>query len=608
MNTPTKLSPKVASEHTNQPFLDLRRMNRVVWLFVLCWIMECNSLFESEAHAGQLDTGATGDGDVGASLSLFSSGPDNNETDHEPMPMVAIAVDSGQPSFADDLGAFLPKMRGRGRPRRCDGFTQKPPNQPAKRPLVDTASGDQVLDRQRESIKRARCKRWQSNSNIGSVDAASKAAAAEGNSNMDMDCPGSETQSLTERETMIGKISAYLFTGDMLRTTITQASTHLGCTRFALSRNIRRICALAYRCQDRHCGRLLQSLLKLCRNNHQDADPGPSQVIDLANDDEPLQPEGLSAHLFMRVRQYDETPVVLHIQDTDNLEESQPKSTKNTTGDVQLPLLEDGHHDEDGNGSCVHSTNHAGASSESSVQVPLPQGSAKKEHLKADRKRSALHDKQCCKIFVTESRWAAMFVKRKGAVVDSTVNDFDAFDLECQVQSPLQCIKSNSASDISQALEQTVSKDYDAEVNSRFRRVLSIISSDSLSSNFAAERLLTKREEEMFPDTDFGKLHVSCDVHKVHGVAKALMNEFTFTGSGLVKSALYLRAGGVSSFRSAFKQVLRKRIKIYHNQPPSDTEHRSLMLNLFFQDHLQDTGLQMLNGNWMDGGGQHIVK
>ena len=140
-----------------------------------------------------------------------------------------------------------------------------------------------------------------------------------------------------------------------------------------------------------------------------------------------------------------------------------------------------------------------------------------------------------------------------------------------------------------------------------------VICTDALAANFSAERLLQEHNEKEFPDTDFGRLHVSCDVHKVHGIAKATLKQFDYFTSGLLKSALYLRAGGLPAFRTAFKQVVRQRIKIYYGEPMAfgvdPAAQRTFFLQTFFGESLHDEGLQLLNGNWMDTGAESgIIK
>lgn len=68
----------------------------------------------------------------------------------------------------------------------------------------------------------------------------------------------------------------------------------------------------------------------------------------------------------------------------------------------------------------------------------------------------------------------------------------------------------------------------DGVCNTSFKRVLSIIATDGLAANFAAEKLVAEHEEAKYPNVAFGRLHLSCDVRKCHGIGKSMFNLYPF--------------------------------------------------------------------------------
>lgn len=179
---------------------------------------------------------------------------------------------------------------------------------------------------------------------------------------------------------------------------------------------------------------------------------------------------------------------------------------------------------------------------------------------------------QTCKVLVTQQRFAIVFASE---VRNDSDTKFHGFTLEAQVPSHLQIIETNSAELIYKALVEATSKSYDPIVASRFKRMVDVAVTDDYTGNHGAERLLKHHrcinvngDEDRANKVEIGSLHVLCDVHKLHscsGAVFALVPEF---GSGLIKSALALRTGGMRLFRQKLKEVIKQRLCVLQGSPP----------------------------------------
>ena len=305
----------------------------------------------------------------------------------------------------------------------------------------------------------------------------------------------------------VGKIAAEFFSGDALRTTFTHASGWVGSSPYVLKTTMLRLAAVAHKAQDWYIQTFLAKVLACCEPRQ--AAQAPDQ-----------RRAALRARLFMHVRQYDETPIqlrVVHASDNSCSGVAQPS----------LPLLP----------LCQQDSQESQSAAPAGAQAAKPTG----------KQPSDTHP---CKLFVTEQRWAALFAADGNAQT--------SFQIEGQLATPLQVLASNTGDLIARALWQSRPKCWDELVNHSFERVLHIVTSDDFSGNHAAEHILSQHEEAAHPSAQakIGKLHITCDVHKVHGIAKATFDLQPFFTSGLVKSALALRSGQMPKFRAVLRQVV----------------------------------------------------
>ncbi|CAK9031890.1 unnamed protein product, partial [Durusdinium trenchii] len=218
-------------------------------------------------------------------------------------------------------------------------------------------------------------------------------------------------------------------------------------------------------------------------------------------------------------------------------------------------------------------------------------------------------DAQTCKLFLTELRWCALFVEDGTSDTDRVTG----MHLESQLVSPLQVLAGNTAELMAEALLVSGAMRLDALANSKFQRVLSIVTTDDLSANTAAERLLSEREKELYPGVDFGKLHLPCEVHKCHGIAKSMFQLLPDFTSGLIKAALALRSGHMRQLRLIVKDLIRDKLRIYRATPSftgSDSSaFRDHMMKVFFSTCTsaeKASVVSLFNGDWSDPEIQHV--
>ena len=264
-------------------------------------------------------------------------------------------------------------------------------------------------------------------------------------------------------------------------------------------------------------------------------------------------------YIIRGIRQYDETPIWLKVDDAANT-----KTKKNEDGDL-------GHID----------------------------------------KKARFSTAGSVKLLVTEHRWAAM-LRFTGFSCKGNGKGGKGFQgascavIESQMAAPLQTISSNSGKILAAAVNQTVSQEWDLDVNRSFAKLLDIVTTDDFAGNHLAERVLTQQNQSQYPDQRIGKLHVTCDVHKIHACSRAVVDMLPLFGSGLVKSSLALRSGQMSRFRESFRKVVRQNLKIYHGTVPDfggpePTAYRNFMLDTFWSTTSgSDRAVveRLFNGNW----------
>ena len=281
--------------------------------------------------------------------------------------------------------------------------------------------------------------------------------------------------------------------------------------------------------------------------------------------------------LFMRVRQYDETPIRLTVKDESEL---QGKSHGSQVTSPCLPL--------------------ADAEGEAGTSAPGAQKASKSSKSKLSRSKSkseskAPKDVQPCKLFVSQHRWAALI----------TCTGCPPAHVECQQAVPLAVLQTNSAPHIARAL-------HDADVSMPANYVgkgVHIVCSDDFSANHLAELYLDKATASPM----VGRLHLVCDVHKLHGIAKGMFDLGPEFISGLIKTCLSLRSGQMGSFRKTLRQVISERIDVDHGEPVFPKSQMEALRHFYLQLFFEDTQprdkvaiLHLLNGDWQGNAVQHF--
>ena len=316
-----------------------------------------------------------------------------------------------------------------------------------------------------------------------------------------------------------------------------------------------RLAAGAVQAQDSISDAVMSKLLTAC-DNSQNSEVAPS-----------IMPQ-----LHMRIRQYDETPIQLKIA-------SGPE------GDTQTQQAQ------------MVDYQSQGQALEDAVEVPRP----------PKRRRSGgigSSQVQNCKLFLTEQRMHSLFLAKA-----EHGEKLQQFVVEGQVQTPLQVLASNKVHIMASALHRTSQRQWDEKIRgpSGFKRLLNVVTTDDFAANHLAERMLRAKEEKDHRGLDSGLLHVTCDVHKVHGIAKSVfaMNDLDSFTSGLIKAALTLRGGALTDFKAIFRKYVVDHLEIHcgeaacFGQDPA--AHRNFMLDLFFNEVSDSNKAQlnsMFNGDW----------
>ena len=313
-----------------------------------------------------------------------------------------------------------------------------------------------------------------------------------------------EGPDLNKDQLQLAKVASALWSSDVLRSATTHTALALQCQRTTLPRYLRKMVAIAFSCAETLSGMLIQKLTEVCSG--QVPENAEANVSDASQGPGDRSSSSFCPQLFLRVRQYDETPLTLRIGSRE---------------------LDDG-------------------SEQPTPTLPVVAG---------QRSQTRLFT-QSCKLLATEQRWAAVFWNSEKS---------SHFAVEALVPTALQVIATNSAKNIATAVRESINKTYDQTVRSQFRRLVDIVATDDYSANHLAEQLLAQEAAE---HTEVACLHTVCDVHKIQACAGALFSLSPGFTSGLIKAALSLRTGQIHKFRVKLKEVITDRLRVYQGPPP----------------------------------------
>ena len=206
-----------------------------------------------------------------------------------------------------------------------------------------------------------------------------------------------------------------------------------------------------------------------------------------------------------------------------------------------------------------------------------------------------IQDQQTCKLLVIEQKAAAL-------VVSTDAQKTKGFCMETLVPSQLFVIASNTGELIAEALYRCNNA---MPASTAYERALDIVTTDSYGANFLAERYLEQCRDPCQPT---GRLHLTCTVHRLHSCAGSVFNLFDGMTAGLIKTALALRSGFMHSFRSALKQVLSERLKVYRGQEPVHLggpgfqEYKNFVVSTFYDSRADAAVIvELYNGDWTVG-------
>lgn len=295
------------------------------------------------------------------------------------------------------------------------------------------------------SITQVRAKRW--SASHGSKD----------DQNIELDAP-------TEDLTWLRDISTHLWSSDIFRSSTAHLSQLLGHSQYVIRDREQRLAIAALASYEKILEQVLHKLDSVC------------------NDSMDIEGNRMQPRLFIRIRQYDETPIKMRVRT------AEPLSTAQDSQDVKVrlePLMDQvSQHD----------------SKDDQLTLLTPPLPLPLQPL----------DTQTAKLFVTEMQMSALY----------HCQSHGALHLETQLPTLLQVLESNSQESICSALYLSNKRVYDELVNKGFPRLLTIVMSDSFSSNFVAERLLSGQEEHEYPSALWTKnsalflcdiqFHVTC--------------------------------------------------------------------------------------------------
>lgn len=369
-------------------------------------------LFEDNNNNGN---GAQDDDGAGASLLDLFGGPGEPDVDN------VDNVDNAN----DVLKQF--EKRGRGRPRQ--------PRGPAPCPEISTKK---VSKRKRKSHQPQ-----QPQPAHRTLEQLQDMREALREKRLSADREGAQIQSQNENESSwLAEVAACFFTSDDLRQQTVAVAGRFGISEYLVRQTERRLAFAALKAHERICRSVLQRLLD-------QAEAAASSSSTLAAAQPQCRP-----HLYLRIRQYDETPAKLRAQCKVSKEPRQfcsqrlprPKSDVGD-GDTLLSVL-----------------NAVGA--EIDVDTLEPENVAT-EAKEGDKVKVC--DAQIVKLFVTERRFAAMFVSQsertgcpESGPLDGSEDSFSSFHYEFQSPGCLQVIQSNSGELMAAALYVSGKKSFDA--------------------------------------------------------------------------------------------------------------------------------------------------
>ena len=277
------------------------------------------SLFDSDPSNGiDIDASSVNIDASSGLLSLFSD--DDNGEEGEGLVNAAATLKD----FQKELDIVQPPAkRGRGRPKKDDQIQTPiatPPSRlkakllssESKKDLVSTVSErtdsqSQRTQRKRRSIiTKAQAKRW----------ATPSCDPDSGHSSLPM--------VLQEDNRWLSELAAILFCSDGMRGPAKHTASHLGVSKYMVTVTEKRLVAIAMNTYESLCNNILQRLNDIC--NAAASGSGSGSLT--------ADPQ-LKHQLFVRVREYDETPVRLRIA------VDIPNNPVTSTSRSLLPALEE---------------------------------------------------------------------------------------------------------------------------------------------------------------------------------------------------------------------------------------------------------------------------
>ncbi|CAE7196761.1 unnamed protein product [Symbiodinium sp. CCMP2592] len=273
-------------------------------------------------------------------------------------------------------------------------------------------------------------------------------------------------------------------------------------------------------------------------------------------------------------------------------------------------------------------------------ECELPASARTPVHLPVSSKEVEVYP---CKLFLTQQRFS-MLLTRKGAgqpaakaqateIIEDpsestsksskfkTENAQEApntLQIEAHLTSPLQVLHTNSAANIASALQKNMHSEVVDQARS-FDRVLHVVTTDDYAANHLAEKMLTQQEmcelhgdvsedDPARSDDKAGKLHLICEVHRLHGVAASMYSLCPDFISGLIKASLVLRSGHMSSLRRCLRALIVAKLRVYQCEPPENVvagpsipASKAFFMNTFFSNLASADALllqELFNGDW----------
>ena len=412
------------------------------------------------------------------------------------------------------------------------------------------------------------------------------------------------------------RVNALLFGTDVLRTNARALAQLLGESRFCVHEVPQRLASLALSFQEALAGSFVSRVVAAAKRlpspvsaSAQGSDPQCSGSIPTQGQDLGQAPPRFDLSLFMHVRQYDETPIKLKVKVNESYSlpsdpgaDSQATRPRHTMHESKLPAS-------------AHTPGQFAVSSKEVEVYP-------------------------CKLFLTQQRFS-MLLTRKGpgqpaakAQATEIIGDPssstpksktenaheapDTLQIEAHLTSPLQVLHTNSAANIASALQKNMHSEVVDQARS-FDRVLHVVTTDDYAANHLAEKMLTQQEmcalhgdvsedDPARSDEKAGKLHLICEVHRLHGVAASMYNLCPDFISGLIKASLVLRSGHMTSLRRCLRALIADKLQVYQCEPPehvvagpSIPATKAFFMKTFFSNLASADAMllqELFNGDW----------